>query len=285
MSESPLENVADTAFWIATYRAQEGDRKDALFADPLARRLVEGRGEEIAAKMGNQEAVGWAVAVRTYLIDNMIRVAIEQGIDTILNLGAGLDTRPYRLPLPKTLRWIEVDFAPTIQFKEGKLSDATPHCQLRRISLDLSDAAARSKLLTEVNAESQKTLVLTEGVIPYLKNDDVAALARDLHRQPHFAYWIVDYFSPTFMKMTRRASHRRRMGNAPFVFDPPDWTEFFSAAGWTVKQMQYMAIEGAKIGRPPPSLWWVRTLFKLAPKSWTEKVMKLSAYALMERKA
>jgi O-methyltransferase involved in polyketide biosynthesis len=47
--------------------------------------------------------------IRTVIIDDRIKLAIGEGVDTILNLGAGLDTRPYRMDLPKTLRWVEFD--------------------------------------------------------------------------------------------------------------------------------------------------------------------------------
>jgi O-methyltransferase involved in polyketide biosynthesis len=52
----------------------------------------------------------WAVVVRTCIIDDYIRTAVEGGVDTILNLGCGLDTRPYRMDLPKSLLWIEADY-------------------------------------------------------------------------------------------------------------------------------------------------------------------------------
>ena len=47
--------------------------------------------------------------VRTAVIDELILREVELGCDVVLNLGAGLDTRPQRLPLPESLRWIEVD--------------------------------------------------------------------------------------------------------------------------------------------------------------------------------
>src|SRR5262249_52296461 len=105
-----IENVADTAFWVATYRANEGERPDALFRDPLPGRLVEGRGRAIAASVPGAAVTSWSVVVRTCIIDDFIRAAIADGCDAVLNLGAGLDTRPYRMDLPPSLRWIEVDF-------------------------------------------------------------------------------------------------------------------------------------------------------------------------------
>ena len=36
MAAPLIENVSDTAFWVAHHRALEGERADALFRDPLA---------------------------------------------------------------------------------------------------------------------------------------------------------------------------------------------------------------------------------------------------------
>ena len=36
----------------------------------------------------------WSVVIRTVIIDDYIRQAIAAGVDTILNLSAGLDTGP-----------------------------------------------------------------------------------------------------------------------------------------------------------------------------------------------
>jgi O-methyltransferase involved in polyketide biosynthesis len=40
MTDTLIENVSDTAFWIAHYRAVESARPDALFRDPLAALLA-----------------------------------------------------------------------------------------------------------------------------------------------------------------------------------------------------------------------------------------------------
>jgi len=41
---TPIAHVSDTAFWVASYRAAESARPDALFHDPLAARLADARG-------------------------------------------------------------------------------------------------------------------------------------------------------------------------------------------------------------------------------------------------
>src|SRR5688572_11381442 len=105
-----IHHISDTALWIAGFRAMETDRQDAVFRDPFAKKLAGERGLEMVAITPNVEAMALAIVVRTCAIDRMIEMAISDKIDTVINLGAGLDTRPYRLKLPANLIWIEVDF-------------------------------------------------------------------------------------------------------------------------------------------------------------------------------
>src|SRR5262249_21551140 len=63
--------------------------------------------------------------------------------DLVLNLGAGLDTRPYRMQLPSNLTWVEADRASIIHLKESRLFEEKPFCKLERVSCDLTDDSAR----------------------------------------------------------------------------------------------------------------------------------------------
>src|SRR5947209_10178965 len=44
-ADNPIRNISDTARWAAVYRARETERADAVFLDPLARKLAGERGE------------------------------------------------------------------------------------------------------------------------------------------------------------------------------------------------------------------------------------------------
>lgn len=143
MVQQVVESVMDTAYLIAAQRALESARPDALFHDPLAEKLAGDRGGAIVARHPHRAVGSWAVAIRTVIIDDYIKTSVAMGVDTVLNLGAGLDTRPYRLSLPETLRWIEADYAPMMEFKESQLANESPRCKLERCKLDLSDVQAR----------------------------------------------------------------------------------------------------------------------------------------------
>src|SRR6478609_9623626 len=113
-----VENISDTARWVAIFRAEESERPDAVFHDPFARRLAGKHGEEIANSIGFSRENSWSFVARTFLFDEFIKQHVEEGYDMIINLAAGLDARPYRMQLPSTLQWIEVDLPEILSYKE-----------------------------------------------------------------------------------------------------------------------------------------------------------------------
>src|SRR6476646_4620178 len=149
-----IQNVSDTAFMVAGFRAAENERPNPLFRDPLAARLAGEHGGEILATMPYSVVGAWSVVIRTVIIDELITRAIGEGVDTVLNLGAGLDTRPYRMALPEDLRWVEVDYPHVIGFKESRLTEEAPRCRLKRIELDLTDRQALRRFLADMSARA-----------------------------------------------------------------------------------------------------------------------------------
>jgi methyltransferase (TIGR00027 family) len=252
MVDSAITHVSDTAFWIAHLRAVETQRPDALVRDPFAARLAGERGRQIAASIPMSEVVGWTVAVRTLIIDEYIELALREGIDTILNLGAGLDTRPYRMDLPESLTWIEADYPHVIEYKNKLLIGERVACKLESVKIDLADLSARRGLFAAVNARAQRLMILTEGVVPYLSNDEAASLADDLRAMDRARLWIVDYLEPEFAQYRRRSTLQRALQNAPFRFAPADWHAFFAAHGWRARKIRYIADEAERLGRPIP---------------------------------
>src|SRR3954463_8867948 len=209
-----IQDVSDTALWVASYRAKESKRKDSLFKDPLAEILIGDRGKKIAEDMNRiSKNSEWTVVMRTVAIDAYIQKLIAEGVDTILNLGAGLDTRPYRMKLPATLKWVEVDYPHIIAHKNKLLKNEKTTCQLSRISLDLADDEKRKSFLQEISAGSKKIAVLTEGVVVYLTEAQVANLASDLNSSPSFAYWIVEYMNPSIYPYLQNAVRTAKMKN------------------------------------------------------------------------
>lgn len=139
-----IQNVSDTAFLVAGFRAAETEREMPLFRDTLAAKLAGEHGRNILATVPKSFLGAWSVVIRTVIIDRLIEQAIKGGVDTVLNLGTGLDTRPNRMGLPRSLRWIEVDYPHVTALKDARLAGATPRCQIERSALRyISEEAER----------------------------------------------------------------------------------------------------------------------------------------------
>jgi methyltransferase (TIGR00027 family) len=263
VAEKLIRNVSDTARWVAVYRAQETERPDALFRDPFARRLAGERGEQIAKAMPLGDAMSWSMVTRTVLIDDLVREEIADGVDTVINLAAGLDTRPYRMQLPPSLKWIEVDLPEILAYKEEILAGEKPVCSLERIRLDLSKMQARRELFADLGRRSNRALVITEGLLIYLTSEDVAELAKDLAAPASFQSWILDVISPGGLKMLGNAMHRELSQSAPFKFAPPEGPDFFVPYGWTPVAVHSVLKNAARLKRLPPLF----RLFALFPET------------------
>lgn len=279
---APVSHVSDTALWVAVHRATESKRKDALFRDPYAERLASERGKEIVGQLDRGQGSAWSIITRTAVLDELIMNAARDGADAILNLAAGLDTRPYRLALPSSLRWVEVDFPEIIAYKESRLADASPRCALERIALDLTDRPARQRLFARLNEESDQILVITEGLLVYLIQDDVAALAEDLHAMPHFRRWIADVLTPELLEWLLKSHFKTfATGNVQMHFGAPGGPAYFERFGWRAHTVRKITLESRRLKRQMPRAWLFRLLASIAPRHIRERFAKFETYLLM----
>lgn len=262
-NEPLIRNISDTALWVAMYRARETDRPDALFRDPLARRLAGERGAEIEAATRKSTSNPWPFVTRTVLFDSAIAREVRAGADVVVNLACGLDTRPYRMDVPPSLLWIEVDLPGIIDEKERVLCDERPRCAVERVRLDLADVAARSRFLDGLGARGRRIVFVSEGLIIYLTREQVAELATDLARVPTAQRWILDLATLGLLKwMQRRLGKHLEHANAPFLFGPEEGVEFFTPLGWGAVDVQSMFKAAGKLGRLP----LIMRLFSLLPE-------------------
>ncbi len=262
-AEPLIRDISDTALWVAVYRARETERRDALFRDPFARKLAGERGEQIAKNMQAGQRYEWPYVARTVRFDQIITEQIKQGTDMVINLAAGLDTRPYRMDLPSSLKWIEVDLPAMIDYKEKILGQEKPRCALERVRLDLADVAGRRELFQKLGGTAGKILVVTEGLLVYLTRDEVSALGNDLAAQSSFRDWGIDLCSPGLLKMLQKNLGALSEAGSPLKFGPEEGPQFFTASGWKPAEVYSMLKTAAKINRLPFGL----RLLALLPES------------------
>lgn len=263
-----IRNISDTAIWAAIYRARETERPHALFRDPFARRLAGERGDIIARAMRHQDKNTWAWVIRTHLFDHFIQEQVNRGVDTVVNLAAGLDARPYRMQLPPSLKWIEVDLPDLLAYKERVLQDEQPACRLERVALDVANVGSRRDLFGRIGATSEQALIITEGLLIYLTPEEVRSLADDLSKPPSFQSWVLDIASPGLLRLLQKQiGAQLNEARAPLKFAPEEGPEFFIPSGWqpvAVKSSLKSAVQQRNL--PMPFLLRFLALFPEPPR-------------------
>jgi len=282
---SAIRDVSDTALWVAIYRAQESERKDALFNDPYARRLAGERGQQIVDTIPHGHAMSWPMVVRTHVFDEIIqRVLAEQGVDTVLNLAAGLDARPWRLPLPPETHWVDVDLPGMLAHKQQGMAGETPRCRYTARAADLREPGALRAVLDEFAREPRRALVITEGLLIYLEPAQVATLAGELASGTGVRFWLMDLASPMLLQwMERRWKGPRGLQNAPFRFAPAEGTAFFAPHGWREREFHSTWEEAKRLKRMPPNSWvWGLFALFMSPRR-REAMRRFSGHVVLER--
>lgn len=163
--------VSYTAKVMAAARACESKRNNALFIDPFAEKLA---GKEVMesvktippAKQKQNDAQPY-LEIRTRFFDDFLLVNIDH-IDQVVLLGAGLDTRAFRLDLPSNLNFYEVDQESVIDYKNKILANNIPHCMRRCIASNLEGSQWVDLLLKEGFKPEKPTIWILEGFIYYL---------------------------------------------------------------------------------------------------------------------
>lgn len=173
-SNVPVTGVAMTAIGVAVMRARETEREDRLYADPWARGFVDAAREGFTADrwaemcaLVDQFYEGRTVGVR--LVDDRFRAALDAGIRQIVLLGAGLDTRAFRMGLPPEVVVFEIDLPETFAFKEPVLgrADTEPTCRRHVVVADLREDWRKALLDSGFRAD-RPTYWVDEGTLGYL---------------------------------------------------------------------------------------------------------------------
>jgi methyltransferase (TIGR00027 family) len=198
-TEGAITHVSDTALMVAACRAHETELEDAFVRDPFARKLAGDRGQAILRALPHANILRLGLAIRTRFIDELLLEALQKhSVATVLSVGCGLDTRPWRLELPSELRWIEIDFPDVLDYKERMMSGEMLRCQRERLTADLNDSAQRKAMYQAAGAAP--SVMITEGLLLYLPAATVGALADETWQLSRIAHWISDISTTGFSK-------------------------------------------------------------------------------------
>ena len=123
--------VASTALFVAAVRARESGRRDPLFRDPLASVLAGSEGRAWLAASEANPASNYHrdsfpyLEVRTrYFDDWALGASRDPAVRQLVTLGAGMDTRAFRIRWPQGFRLWEIDTPELFSMKETRLRSA-----------------------------------------------------------------------------------------------------------------------------------------------------------------
>src|SRR5581483_10175003 len=122
------------------------------------------------------------LGVRSKFFDDYFTGVAAAGMDQVVVLAAGLDSRAFRLPWPPAATLYELDAPKVLEFKDGVLAGegARPQCRRRTVPVDLRGDWPAA-LATAGFRPDRPTAWLAEGLLPYLPHDAQERLLRRLH--------------------------------------------------------------------------------------------------------
>ncbi|MFE4258787.1 class I SAM-dependent methyltransferase [Streptomyces sp. NPDC056883] len=229
------QRVKSTSNWAAALRAAEHRFADRYVDDPLAALLCAGADlEEISSHAG---APHGSVAVRARLGDEVVQRAVAAGARQVVSLGAGSDTRPFRLSYPEDgrLRYYEVDLPGQIALRDELLGDIPARVARTPVEADLCEANWPAALRTAGWQEEQATVWLLEGLLYYLAPHDSDALVTEISRlsAPGSALTLdvphVDFLYAGHSRAYRRFLAHRHSPYLTGIGDPAGW---LGGLGW-----------------------------------------------------
>lgn len=190
------DSPSRTAAYMALFRAIESSRssEERLFYDPLAAAFLDRR-LRMAAEAARLPIVGGLVpryidrrwpgprpsaVVRTRVIDEAVCEALREGCSQLVVLGAGYDTRAYRLPEAGGVETFEVDHPATQAVKRAVLGEASGvfAAHVHFVAVDFERDSLASALVKAGLQSAKRTCILWEGVFSYLTIDAIDATLR-----------------------------------------------------------------------------------------------------------
>jgi methyltransferase (TIGR00027 family) len=256
-------DVATTALFVAAVRARENERSDPLFKDQLSALLA---GSEGLAWLAASEANPGSnyhldsfpyLEVRTRYFDDWASEAVRDGeARQLVLLGAGMDTRAFRLPWPEGFQFWEIDTPELFALKEARLQSAGVRLESDRrvVEADLTSGDWVDSLIEGGFKKNLPTVWLAEGLFQYLKGTDVGQILEGAASvSSPSSRLVADIISAEFLRRmsNRERLRRRKERGTPWVFGSDEPEKLFRSHGWKIED-KVGALEAAvALGRWP----------------------------------
>ncbi|NIM95089.1 MAG: SAM-dependent methyltransferase [Anaerolineales bacterium] len=236
-------------FYVALEQYQPNSHR--LIRDEVARRMLPGRLNLLLSifgigpvRQGFLRLIEWSspgmrsTLCRKRYIDDKLVEALGSGIDAVVILGSGLDTRAYRIPQISTVRVYEIDLPQMISYKEGKLrqlyGSVPPHVKL--IPIDFDRQHLEDALKDHGYSFDQTSFIIWEGVTQYISETAVRAVLESLAKVRQASRMVFTYITKDFIDGERKYGlerlSRRTRGLWRFGLHPSQTAAFIGKYAW-----------------------------------------------------
>jgi len=159
-----MKPVSKTAYYCCGVRMQDAASPKPLIGDNYAKLLLGKEGMDYWNEFKDLRYPSASSTVRHFLIDNYVKEILQtEPESTVILIGAGLDSRAFRLPAGK---WIEIDEPAVIEYKNSLLPLESCPNKLERIAINFETEKLIDKLSPHKN--DAHIIIIIEGVLMYL---------------------------------------------------------------------------------------------------------------------
>ena len=199
MEKIQMQGVPETMLQTLYARAAYSKKRKAKFCDDKAVEIVSHMDYDFS--LAEKDAMmSKGVIARTILLDRMVGDFIgEDPKGTVINIACGLDTRVYRLKTLPSVRWYNLDLPETIEVRRLFLTENGRISMIAKSAMDESWAA-------EIEEWSGRTLVIVEGLVMYLSQEDVKQILSIISNRFRRVEVIMETMNPWGIKNMKEKS-------------------------------------------------------------------------------
>ena len=224
-----MKPISKTAFYCCGVRMQDAASDNPVCGDSFAKVFMNEDGLRVLEAFKDETSPNATNVVRHRIIDDFLRAELEKNSGlTIVTIGAGFDSRPYRLTGGT---WVEIDEPQIIAYKNERLPAENCANRLSRIAMDFATDSLEEKLAPF--AGRNPVVIVIEGVFVYLSEPEIAGLLEKLRRLFPRHQLICDLLSRSFFERYSKTLHEKINGiGTTFRYTADDPGDIFLAGGY-----------------------------------------------------
>ncbi|WP_300369621.1 class I SAM-dependent methyltransferase [Brachyspira sp.] len=217
-----FDGVSETLLITLYAKAEETKRKNSIIKDEKALDIINNINYDFSKFKNKGTQVG--VSIRVKIIDDILKNIISNESCTIINLGAGLDTRAYRF-INKNIYWYDIDFEDVINLRKEVFQELHNNDNYKAIPSSILNFDFIDRI-----EKKDKVIVIAEGVLMYMDENEIKMIIEEFSVKFNNCHFIFDTIPKFFVKNTKMHSTVKKT-NAVFKWglDKPRYIDKMSS--------------------------------------------------------